>query len=630
MSGPPPNTALLQLQGEILEDVAHGTALPAIGDHVCRVAEAMAGDALCSILTVDAEGRLHPLSAPSLPAVLASATDNLQSGPMVGSCGAAAWSGEPVETLDIATDPRWEAFATLALGLGLRACWSCPIKTMDGRVIGTFAFYYREPRGPTALERDIVEHCVHVCAIALAHHEAQERIFELAYYDTLTGLPNRIQFQQMVERELADMPHGATMHLHSVDLDDFKAVNDAFGHRAGDQLLIEVARRLKHVAQRSGARVARLGGDEFALVQICYGEGDQGLSNRLIAAIDSPIELEDASIDIGASIGVAGGDASASLADLSRRADLALYAAKREGGRKCIHYSPAMEDYARLRNSLKQHLRRALDNGDFHLVYQPIVDLGRGELIGVEALLRWNHPEHGEVPPDVFIPIAEEAGLIGVIGGWVLGEATRAAASWPQPIKLGVNLSPLQLRRPGIVRKVIDVLRDSGLPPQRLDLEITETALLERDGATRQALCHLHEQGVRLSLDDFGTGYSSLQLLRMFPFDRIKIDMSFVRDIDIDAGSMAIIDAVIRLADELGMRSTAEGVETARQWDWLISHGCIEGQGYWFSKALDEAGLRKMFERCRGGEPVLLPIAAHAAAMAADQSGQDRGLRSAR
>ncbi len=608
MNGSVPNAALLQLQGEILEDVAHGVALPAIADHVCMVAEELAGDVLCSILTVDSEGRLHPLAAPSLPSAFTSATENLPAGPLSGSCGASAWTGEAVESIDIATDSHWQPFVSIALGFGLRACWSSPIKAIDGRVLGTFAFYYREPRGPTALERDIVEHCVHVCAIALAHDEAQARIFQLAYYDALTGLPNRIQFQQIAEQAIVGLPRGANIVLHSIDLDDFKAVNDAFGHRAGDQLLVEVARRLIAIAHDTGTRVARLGGDEFALVQVSQDATERNIAERLVEVIEQPFELEDACVDIGASIGVAHGEAGMSLEELSRRADLALYAAKRDGGRKYHHFSPDMDEHGRLRTSLKQDLRRALDDGDFRLVYQPIVDLANNELIAVEALLRWNHPEQGEVSPEVFIPIAEEAGLIGVIGDWVLREATQAAAAWPRPIKLGVNLSPLQLRRPGLVRKVIDVLQETGLPPHRLDLEVTESALLARDSATRQALRHLHDHGVHLSLDDFGTGYSSLQLLRMFPFDRIKIDMSFVRDIGINAGSMAIIDSVIRLAGELGMRSTAEGVETARQCAWLLAHSCTEGQGHWFSEALDEAALRDLLARQPSAEPLLLPV----------------------
>ncbi|WP_300619888.1 EAL domain-containing protein [Dokdonella sp.] len=613
MTGSVANAALLQLQGEILEDVAHGVPLASIADRICTNAERLAEGAICSILTVDAAGRLHPLSAPSLPDSYSSAIDGLQAGPLAGSCGTAAWYAEPVEAVDIGTDPRWASYRQFALDIGLRACWSSPIKTIDGRVVGTFAFYYREPRGPTTLEREIVAHCVHVCAIAITHDEAQARINQLAYYDALTGLPNRAEFQRLVQNALAALPSGSVLNIHYVDLDDFKAVNDSFGHRAGDQLLDQVARRLTAIVGDADVRVARMGGDEFALMQVCAdGESDgHALASRIVAAIDEPFDIEEARVGVGASLGVAQTRAGTMpLSELFKRADLALYTAKREGGRKYHFFAPEMEALVQLRLSLKQDLRSALAGGEFRLAYQPIVALASSELVAVEALLRWRHPSQGEVPPAVFIPIVEEMGLIGPLGDWVLREACRAAAAWPQPIKVGVNLSPLQLRRPGLVQNVIEVLRETGLPPDRLDLEVTESALLARDAATRLALHDLHDHGVRLSLDDFGTGYSSLQLLRMFPFDRIKIDMSFVRDIGLDADSMAIVDAVIRLAGELGLRSAAEGVETASQFEWLLRHECSEGQGHWFSPPLSDAELRRLLERIGSRDTPILPNAA--------------------
>jgi EAL domain-containing protein (putative c-di-GMP-specific phosphodiesterase class I) len=256
-----------------------------------------------------------------------------------------------------------------------------------------------------------------------------------------------------------------------------------------------------------------------------------------------------------------------------------------------------MDEIVQLRRGLKQDLRTAIDNGAFRLLYQPIVALESGELVAVEALLRWRHPSRGSVPPAAFIPVVEEMGLIAPLGDWVLREACSAAAAWPREIKVGVNLSPLQLRKPGFVLDVVSALNQAGLPAHRLDLEVTESALLASDVATRTALNGLHDLGVRLSLDDFGTGYSSLQLLRAFPFDKIKIDMSFVRDIGIDADSEAIIRAVIRLARDVGIRTAAEGVETAAQYDWLVRHHCTEVQGYHYSRPLAEADLRALLER---------------------------------
>jgi EAL domain-containing protein (putative c-di-GMP-specific phosphodiesterase class I) len=250
-----------------------------------------------------------------------------------------------------------------------------------------------------------------------------------------------------------------------------------------------------------------------------------------------------------------------------------------------------------MRRSLKQDLRAAIDAGAFTLVYQPIVALETGEPVAVEALLRWSHPARGNVPPAAFIPVVEEMGLIGPLGDWVLREACNAAARWRREIKIGVNLSPLQLRKAGFVLDVVGALQQSGLAAERLDLEVTESALLASDIATRTAINELHDLGVRLSLDDFGTGYSSLQLLRAFPFDKIKIDMSFVRDIGIDADSEAIVRAVIRLARDLGIRTAAEGVETPAQYEWLARHRCSEVQGFHCSKPLAEPELRAFLEQ---------------------------------
>jgi len=555
---------LQRLQGKILEAVARGEPLARIADHLCRSVEALAADVLCSILTVDAQGRLHPLAAPSLPDDYSRALEGVPIGPGVGSCGTAAWRGAAVEVSDIESDPLWADYRALALPLGLRACWSSPIKARDGRVVGTFAFYYRSRRGPAELERAIVERCVDLCAIAIEHDEVQSRVHRLAFHDPVSGLPNRASFTEHATRTLAGLAAGRSVNVLYIDLDDFKAVNDTLGHRVGDQLLGMVAQRLA-ACMGTTAFVARLGGDEFAVLQTS-DEADADarvLAGKIKAVLDDPFDVDEQQVTIGASIGIASTiGADLDLDELARRADMALYEAKGGGRRTHRFFDPSMDEIAQLRRGLKQDLRTAIDNGAFRLVYQPIVALETGELAAVEALLRWRHPSRGSVPPAAFIPVVEEMGLIAPLGDWVLREACSAAAAWPREIKLGVNLSPLQLRKPGFVLDVVSALNQAGLPAHRLDLEVTESALLASDIATRTALNELHDLGVRLSLDDFGTGYSSLQLLRTFPFDKIKIDMSFVRDIGIDADSEAIIRAVIRLARDVGIRTAAEGVET--------------------------------------------------------------------
>jgi diguanylate cyclase (GGDEF)-like protein len=590
---------LQRLQGEILEAIARGETLARVADHLCRRVEVLAPDVLCSILTVDAQGNLHTLAAPSLPEQYSHSLENLAAGPAAGSCGTAAWSGAAVEVSDIESDPLWAGFRELALPHDLRACWSSPIKARDGRVVGTFAFYYRSRRGPADLERAIVERCVDLCAIAIEHDEVQSRVHRLAFHDQVTGLPNRASFIEHATRTLIGLSAARSANVLYIDLDDFKAVNDTLGHRIGDQLLGMVARRLAACMGESEF-VARLGGDEFAMLQVSEDADADArlLAGKIKAVLDDPFDVDEQQVTIGASIGIASTiGADLDFDELARRADMALYEAKGGGRRTHRFFDPSMDEIVQLRRGLKQDLRAAIDNGAFRLVYQPIVALESGELVAVEALLRWRHPSRGSVPPAAFIPVVEEMGLIAPLGDWVLREACSAAASWPRAIKLGVNLSPLQLRKPGFVLDVVSALNQAGLPAHRLDLEVTESALLASDVATRTSLNELHDLGVRLSLDDFGTGYSSLQLLRAFPFDKIKIDMSFVRDIGIDADSEAIIRAVIRLARDVGIRTAAEGVETAAQYDWLVRHHCTEVQGYHYSRPLAETDLRAFFDQ---------------------------------
>ena len=589
---------LQQLQNEILEATVRGSALKTIAELVCMRAEGLAPGVLCSILTVDAQGRVHPLAGPSLPAEYSAALDNIPIGPSVGSCGTAAYRGEPVEVIDVATDPLWADYKSLALMHGLRACWSSPIKARDGRVVGTFAFYYRERRGPADVERQIVETCVHLCGIAIEHDESQTRIHQLAYFDTLTGLPNRVQFQDRAAAMLANMARESSIAVLHIDLDEFKCINDTLGHRIADLLLDGVSRRLAACVGDS-AFLARIGGDEYAIAQISADGriASSALAERIVAEIGKPFDLEEQRVTIGASIGIAYTQATASdLAELMRCAGMALYAAKRDGGGAHRFFGAEMDVVMQLRRKLRQDIREALAAGEFSLVYQPMIALETGELIGVEALLRWQHPLRGTVPPSDFIPIAEEMGVIGTLGDWALREACAAAAEWPREIRIAVNLSPLQLKQPGLVLDVAAALNRNGLTPARLELEITESALIAENATTRIALRELHGIGINLSMDDFGTGYSSLRALRSFPVDKIKIYQSFVRDIGRNADSAAIIRAVIGLAHDLGLRTAAEGIETEAQLQWLALQGCTEGQGNYFSEPLTRAEMRRLLE----------------------------------
>lgn len=586
------------LQQEVLAVIAANAPLRAIGERLCRGIEALLPGVTCSILGVDADGRLHPLAAPGLPAAYSRSLEGLAAGPAAGSCGTAVWRGEAVLALDIAGDPLWDGFRSHGLPPEFRACWSSPIRAGDGRVIGTFAFYYRSARGPTAQEREIVGQCVPMCAIAISHDEARSRLERLTHYDGLTGLPNLARFRQRAREAVERLPPGHVAALVHLDLDGFGRVDHALEHHGGDRVLAAVAARLAASAE-DGTHVARIGDDKFALLRSGAGDVDVDaaavLGQTALAAFSEPFEVDGREVPLSASVGAAGLDASSiGFAELSRRADVALAAAQRDGGRICRVFAAAMEVRASPRHDLERDLRAAVAAGAFALAFQPIFELATGRLVAAEALLRWPDPRHSGMSPAEFVPVVEAMDLIGTLGAWVLREACAQASRWPLPLRIGVNLSPLQLRRADFVLDVVGALQDTGLPAERLELEVTESAVLAHDVATRVALNMLHDYGVRLALDDFGTGYSSLQVLRAFPFDRIKIDMSFVRDIEIDADSSAIIRAMLQLARDLGMHTTAEGIESESQRGWLERHGCDEGQGYWFGRPAAGADFHAM------------------------------------
>lgn len=416
-------------------------------------------------------------------------------------------------------------------------------------------------------------------------HKAQARVAHMARHDSLTDLPNRTLFREKMGEGLNEVAiAGGAMAVLCFDLDNFKTVNDRLGHAAGDRLLRWVAARLKENVGEHDT-VARLGGDEFAVLQRGpQPRSAERLARRLVEIIGHPPPLENQSIHVGVSVGIAiAPDHGLDADELMKCADLALYQAKAKGRGAYQLFEPEMEEEARSRHALEQDLRGALEADQFHLVFQPQVRLDTTELTGFEALLRWTHPSRGFVSPAEFIPIAEENGLIVPIGEWVLRTACATAASWPD-VTVAVNLSPVQFRSRGLVAMVTSALAEAGLPPRRLELEVTETALLDDSEATIGILHQLRGLGVRVSLDDFGVGYSSLSYLRKFPFDRIKIDRSFVGTIGESPESVAIVRTIASLGSVLGVETTAEGVETVEQLDFVRACGCTAVQGYYFGK----------------------------------------------
>lgn len=414
---------------------------------------------------------------------------------------------------------------------------------------------------------------------------SEARIKHLAHHDALTELPNRVLFHERLGEELARITRGGSLAVLGLDLDHFKNVNDTLGHPVGDQLLKMVADRLGNCLRDTDA-VARLGGDEFAVIMPMIDEARdaEGLAIKLIDVLGAPYEIDGQDILVGASIGIAVAPCDGNTADeLLRNADIAMYRAKSDGRGRFHFFEPEMDRRLQSRRTLELELRSALSGGEFELYYQPVVNLRSGEVTGFEALLRWNHPERGMVSPAEFIPLTEETGLIIPLGEWVLRKACAEAMTWPLPVRVAVNLSPVQFRSRNLVQAVLTALAHSRLPPERLELEITETVLLGETDANLATLHQLRGLGVQISMDDFGTGCSSLSYLRNFPFDKIKIDQSFVREVAKRPDCMAIVRAVAGLGTSLGITTTAEGVETQEQLDHLRAEGCTEMQGYLFS-----------------------------------------------
>ena len=417
--------------------------------------------------------------------------------------------------------------------------------------------------------------------------ESQARSQYLAYHDTLTGLGNRLLFKEQLEEALKDVSVAShPLAVLFLDLDGFKAVNDTLGHSIGDLLLKSVATKLRDILPRTD-RIARLGGDEFAILQISAAQPGSSiaLAKKIIEVVGQPNSIDGHDVTVGASVGIAvarPGDINTE--NFLKSADLAMYSAKSDGRGTYRMFDPEMDAIVQARRLLERDMRTALAQDGFRLFYQPLVNLQTKKVTAFEALMRWQHPERGMVPPSDFIPVAEEMGLIVQLGEWALRQACAEATEWPDGVCVSVNLSPLQFSKGNLVSSVMSALASAGLPASRLELEITESVLLEKSERNITILNQLRDLGVRISMDDFGTGYSSIGYLRSFPFDKIKIDQSFVRDLLVDEGSLAIVRAIAGLGVSFGMITTAEGVETEEQMRCLNLEGCIEVQGYLYSR----------------------------------------------
>lgn len=572
----------------VLEQVAQNNSLREILLRIATMLEAQIPATRSSILLLT-DGRLHTATAPHLPAAYSQSLEGLPIGPTVGSCGTACYTGRTIITEDIATDPRWDGYRELALPHGLRACWSMPIPSNEGGVLGSFAIYSNQPAQPSARDLQFMSMATRLAAVAIEHHRLTDQLEHQAQHDALTGLPNRLLFQDRLSQALAQAErkkhHAAVLYM---DLDRFKNINDSMGHFSGDKLLGQVAARL-HACIRKCDTLARLGGDEFVVVLTELNDSqDAGrVATKLIEAIRAPFQVDGRELFVSISLGISiypndGSDGETLMAN----ADSAMYSAKERGRDNFLWFAPLMNAQARERMDLENLLRRALTLGQLSLLYQPQCG-ANGEIQGFEALMRWRHPTLGLVSPTRFIPHAEDSGLIVQMGEWALRQACTQMAAWRKvypALRVAVNVSAVQFKRADWVDTVRRALRNAGLDPKALELEITESLLLQNVSETSANLFELRALGVSIAIDDFGTGYSSLSYLHKLPVTTLKIDQSFVREIGVISASgeqdAPIIRTIIALARNFGMSVVAEGVETRAQRDLLLRLGCESLQGY--------------------------------------------------
>jgi diguanylate cyclase (GGDEF)-like protein len=576
---------LVSSHNRVYDMIGKGAPLRDVLIEVCQIIERYDSSFIPSVLLRDPiSNTLHSGIGPSLPKAYLDSVDGAPIGPNIGTCGPAAWFGELAISADLSQDPKWAPIRAMAEMAGVAHCWSMPIKDPTGEVLGTLALYGRRPRLPQPEHIALLRDWARVASTALERTRSIARLKHDARHDSLTGLPNRAAIFEKLDVVIEQVQPETPLAVYFVDLDGLKALNDTLGHDVADEMIREVAQRLIG-SVRVEDFVGRFGGDEFIVVAAAIGDVIEAghLGERLLSAIAQPLPGLGARV-VTASIGIALIRSSGIEArEAIRRSDAAMYEAKRTGRDRCVFAEIGETARAGRRLALSRALHGAETRGEMHLVYQPVIALPSREIIGVEALLRWNHPTLGEVTPSEFIPIAEDTGSILQIGAWVLWESCAALASLAMAghrLELGVNVSARQLSQPDFPLWVRQTLSHAQFSPSMLSLELTETSLLRPDSVSVGNVRTLEKMGVRVALDDFGTGYSSLTWLRDHPFGSLKVDRSFVANIQEQESSRAIVSAIIRMAKDVGCTVTAEGVETEEQLRILESLGCDHAQGF--------------------------------------------------
>ncbi|NRD79422.1 EAL domain-containing protein [Bacillus sp. BRMEA1] len=589
---------LLSGQNAVLEMIAKGYPISRIFESIIQLVEEVSDGGKCAIL-VENDKKLYLGSAPNLPQPYTDMLNGVPIGPMEGSCGSAAYFKRPTFVSDIKNDPLWDHYRDIALENGLRSCWSSPVCDNQNGVLGVFAIYHDKPCVPADEHIQLIEKATHLTSLVIQHYRSEEKINFLAFHDELTKLPNRRFFNNKVNEAIKNKKNGKNemLGLMFLDLDRFKLINDSLGHSVGDFLLKDVAQRITSCV-RDQDLASRQGGDEFTILVHDINQMEAGIiAKRILEELSKPYCINGHEVYITPSIGISLYPLDGSNADeLLRKADAAMYQAKKEGRNSYQFYQAEMDKKTYDRLELENELRKALDKNEFTLHYQPIINLSTNKVAGVEALIRWAHPRLGYVPPNRFIPIAEETGMIVSIGEWVLQTAIRQLKQMQSDglllSMISINISFRQFYQPNLINIVNQILEESGVDPNRITIEITESMTMDVESAST-ILHDLKKLGVKISIDDFGTGYSSLSYLKKFPIDYLKIDQSFIRDISKSNYDKNIAMTIILMAQNLGVGVIAEGVETAEQLEFLKLNNCTEAQGYLFSKPLSEKDLKQ-------------------------------------
>tara|TARA_R110000737_G_scaffold258388_2_gene266953 strand:- start:3775 stop:6087 length:2313 start_codon:yes stop_codon:yes gene_type:complete len=597
------NEKLNQLRNKILELIASADQLSKILPAIIHGIEKEHPEAICSILLLDKSAKHLVLgAAPNLPSFYNEAIDGIAIGDGVGSCGTAAFTKKRVIVSDISSHPYWAPWAELAKKSQLGACWSEPIINAKGELLATFAIYHRKKSTPNATDFKLIEQVSNLVRIAIERDKADKIIWHQANFDNLTQLPNRNLLLEHLTAAIENAKRDKKqLAIAMLDIDNFKDINDSLGHSIGDALLIESAKRIKRCIRKNDI-VARLGGDEFiiVLVGITTNTDIDNIGQKLLNTFSQPYIIEEQSVHCTASIGIAGYPNDAMDLDaLLRNADQAMYSAKAHG-RNSIHYfTENMRTDFLKRMEIIKALRIAIKLKQFHMVYQPIVNLTNNKISKAEALIRWQHPEKGLIPPIDFIALAEDTGLIVEISEWIFNEVSQQVKYWRetycQDLMISINTSPVQYRNQGKqITTWAESLKARDISPQAIAIEITENLLMENQDEVVSALDKIRQQGIAISIDDFGTGYCSFSYLKNYAIDYLKIDKSFVQNMSAHNQDAALCEAIIVMASKLNIDVIAEGIETEQQKQFLTQAGCLFGQGYLLARPLSKENFEQL------------------------------------